>query len=213
MRNFFHSLALALFLTCAGAGRADNGNTKGATGVMASADARLTRNIDTIWKKFPGRAGIAIYTPFSDDVIGKRHAERFPQQSVSKLWVALTILDMEAAGKLSLDKRIRISRDDVVVFSQPLKRYLDKKDMFEMSVRELLAYSINASDNLANNVLLRVAGGPQAVNQMLERRNIESIRFGPGEVLSQGQCVQGATGAHPDGKKEGRVNGLSQFTA
>jgi beta-lactamase class A len=54
-----------------------------------------------------------------------------------------------------------------------------------MSLRELLAHSINASDNLANNVLLRVAGGPKAINQMLDRRKVQSIRFGPGEVLLQ----------------------------
>jgi beta-lactamase class A len=152
---------------------------------IAAADEKLKTDIDSYWKKFSGRAGIAIYTPFSDEIIGKRQTERFPQQSVSKMWVALTILEQEAAGKLSLDKRIRVSRDDVVVFSQPLKNYLDGRDSFDMSLRELLAHSVNASDNLANNVLLRVAGGPQAINQMLERRKIQSIRFGPGEVLLQ----------------------------
>lgn len=159
--------------------------TNAQTNAQSAADEKLRNDIDTLWKKFPGRAGIAIYTPFSDDIIGRRHTERFPQQSVSKIWVALTILEQEAAGKLSLDKKIRVSRDDIVVFSQPIKQYLSDKDSFEMSVRELLAHAVNASDNLANSVLLRVAGGPQAVNQMLDRRKVQSIRFGPGEVLLQ----------------------------
>lgn len=152
---------------------------------ISKADEKLKSDIDDYWKKFPGRVGIAVYTPFSEEVIGKRHTERFPQQSVSKMWVALTILEQEAAGKLSLDKRVRVSRDDVVVFSQPLKRYFGAKGEFEMSVRELLAHSINASDNLANNVLLKLAGGPSSINQMLDRRKVQSIRFGPGEVLLQ----------------------------
>jgi beta-lactamase class A len=155
------------------------------TNAPSTADETLRNDIDTLWKKFPGRAGIAIYTPFSDDIIGRRHTERFPQQSVSKMWVALTILEQEAAGKLSLDKKIRVSRDDIVVFSQPIKQYLNAQDSFEMSVRELLAHAVNASDNLANSVLIRVAGGPQAINQMLDRRKVQSIRFGPGEVLLQ----------------------------
>jgi beta-lactamase class A len=159
--------------------------TNAQTNAQSAADETLRNDIDTLWKKFPGRAGIAIYTPFSDDIIGRRHTERFPQQSVSKIWVALTILEQEAAGKLSLDKKIRVSRDDIVVFSQPIKQYLSDKDSFEMSVRELLAHAVNASDNLANSVLLRVAGGPQAINQMLDRRKVQSIRFGPGEVLLQ----------------------------
>ena len=192
MRNFFNTVALsltralALGITAYAASapaHASEANNK--ADMIATADEKLKTEIDGYWKKFPGRAGIAIYTPFSDDVIGKRQTERFPQQSVSKMWVALTILEQEAAGKLSLDKRIRITRDDVVVFSQPLKNYLDGRDSFDMPLRELLAHSINASDNMANNVLLRVAGGPQAINQMLERRKVQSIRFGPGEVLLQ----------------------------
>ena len=159
--------------------------TNAQTNAHSAADEKLRNEIDTLWKKFPGRAGIAIYTPFSDDIIGRRQTERFPQQSVSKMWVALTILEQEAAGKLSLDKKIRVSRDDIVVFSQPIKQYLSSQDSFEMSVRELLAHAVNASDNLANSVLIRVAGGPQAINQMLDRRKVQSIRFGPGEVLLQ----------------------------
>lgn len=192
MRNYFNifaftfAFAAALGMTAyATTAPAQANEAKNTAGMIATADEKLKTEIDGYWKKFPGRAGIAIYTPFSEEIIGKRQNERFPQQSVSKMWVALTILEQEAAGKFSLDKRIRISRDDVVVFSQPLKNYLDGRDTFEMSLRELLAHSINASDNLANNVLLRVAGGPQAINQMLERRKVQSIRFGPGEVLLQ----------------------------
>jgi beta-lactamase class A len=192
MRSFFSIFAITLTLasalgitTIAATASAHVAEKTRATNPIATADEKLKTQIDSYWKKFPGRAGIAIYTPFSDEIIGKRQTERFPQQSVSKMWVALTILEQEAAGKLSLDKRIRVSRDDVVVFSQPLKNYLNGRDTFDMSLRELLTHSINASDNLANNVLLRVAGGPKAINQMLDRRKVQSIRFGPGEVLLQ----------------------------
>ncbi len=192
MRRFFNLCAITLTLasapgitTIAATASARVAENAHATTSIAAADEKLKTEVDKYWKTFPGRAGIAIYTPFSDEIIGKRQTERFPQQSVSKMWVALTILEQEAAGKLSLDKRIRVSRNDVVVFSQPLKNYLDGRDSFDMSLSELLTHSINASDNLANNVLLRVAGGPQAINQMLDRRKVQSIRFGPGEVLLQ----------------------------
>lgn len=192
MRSFFNIFVIALTLASAlsipaiaATASADIAEKTAPTDKIATADEKLRTEIDTYWKTFPGRAGIAIYTPFFDEIIGKRQTERFPQQSVSKMWVALTILEQEAAGKLSLDKRIRVSRDDVVVFSQPLKNYLDGQDSFDMSLRELLTHSVNASDNLANNVLLRIAGGPQAINHMLDRRKVQSIRFGPGEVLLQ----------------------------
>lgn len=165
MRSFFNIFAITLasalsMPAIAATASADIAEKAHATDKIATADEKLRTEIDSYWKTFPGRAGIAIYTPFSDEIIGKRQTERFPQQSVSKIWVALTILEQDAAGKLSLDKRIRVSRDDVVVFSQPLKNYLDGQDSFDMSLRELLTHSVNASDNLANNVLLRIAGGP-----------------------------------------------------
>ncbi|WP_295490571.1 serine hydrolase [Sphingorhabdus sp. EL138] len=192
MRSFFNIVAFSLTLSCAlgitacaTITTAYAGETADVTDPIVAADEMLKTDIDSYWKKFPGRAGIAIYTPFSDEIIGKRQTERFPQQSVSKMWVALTILEQEAAGKFSLDKRIRVTRDDIVVFSQPLKNYLNGQESFDMPLRELLVHSIHASDNLANNVLLRVAGGPQAINQMLDRRKVQSIRFGPGEVLLQ----------------------------
>ena len=192
MRSFFNIVAFTRTLSyalgiaaCATITTAYAAETTQATDQIMAADEKLKTDIDSYWKKFPGRAGIAIYTPFSDEIIGKRQTERFPQQSVSKMWVALTILEQEAAGKLSLEKRIRVTRDDIVVFSQPLKNYLNGQESFDMPLRELLVHSIHASDNLANNVLLRVAGGPQAINQMLDRRKVQSIRFGPGEVLLQ----------------------------
>ena len=127
MRSFFNIVAFTLTLSCAlgitacaTITKAYARETADATDPIVAADEMLKTDIDSYWKKFPGRAGIAIYTPFSHEIIGKRQTERFSQQSVSKMWVALTILEQEAAGKFSLDKRIRVTRDDIVVFSQPL---------------------------------------------------------------------------------------------
>jgi beta-lactamase class A len=49
----------------------------------------------------------------------------------------------------------------------------------------LLEQAIISSDNTANDSLLRTAGGPQAVQGFLVRKNLGAIRFGPGERLMQ----------------------------
>jgi beta-lactamase class A len=148
-------------------------------------DGAISAELDELWRKFPGRTGIAIITPFSNDVLGRRVDEDFPQQSVSKMWVALTILEQIASGEISQEKLINVTHDDLVVFNQPIARYLKQQSHFKMTVRELLEHSIVNSDNLANNVLLRVAGGPKAVNTALARRGLRNIKFGPGEALLQ----------------------------
>jgi beta-lactamase class A len=118
-------------------------------------------------------------------ITGQRATELFPQQSVSKTWVALTILDLVDQGKVSLDQKIRITPNDLAVFHQPIRDRVISNGGIEATVLALLEQAIIASDNTANDSLLRTAGGPQAVQSFLARKNLGAIRFGPGERLLQ----------------------------
>ena len=125
--------------------------------------AELAQVVQDLWRNFPGRTGIAILAQDGELLATERGEELFPQQSVSKLWVALRILALHDKGQLPLGRQVTVTRNDLVVFNQPLRKYLGGTGSFEMPVSELLEHQITASDNLANNVLLRVGGGPQAV--------------------------------------------------
>jgi beta-lactamase class A len=118
-------------------------------------------------------------------ITGQRATDLFPQQSVSKTWVALTILDLVDQGKVSLDQKIRITPNDLAVFHQPIRDRVISNGGIEATVLALLEQAIIASDNTANDSLLRTAGGPQAVQSFLARKNLGAIRFGPGERLLQ----------------------------
>jgi beta-lactamase class A len=118
-------------------------------------------------------------------VFGHRMDELFPQQSVSKTWVALTVLDMVDQGKLRLDQKVKITRDDLAVFHQPIRDQVIANGSIEVSILNLLETSIRASDNTANDSLLRTVGGPQAVTGFIARKNLGAIRFGPGERALQ----------------------------
>jgi beta-lactamase class A len=154
-----------------------------------SANARLALNVHNSWLAFPGRTGIAIVAGDGEMLASERGAELFPQQSVSKLWVALRILTLNEKGQLPLKRSITVTRDDLVVFNQPLRKYLGSNGHFEMTVAELLEHAITASDNLANNVLLRVGGGPKAINRTIADYDLGAIRFGPGEPLLQSKIA------------------------
>ena len=138
------------------------------------------------WQIFPGRTGVAIMRIDGGEwITGQRATELFPQQSVSKTWVALTILDLVDQGKVSLDQKIRITPNDLAVFHQPIRDRVISNGGIEATVLALLEQAIIASDNTANDSLLRTAGGPQAVQSFLARKNLGAIRFGPGERLLQ----------------------------
>lgn len=146
----------------------------------------LENLINDQWRLFPGKTGVAIMRIDGGTwVTGKRLNELFPQQSVSKTWVALTVLDQVDQGKLRLDQPVRITRDDLAVFHQPIRDRVLANGQIEESVLSLLEQAIRASDNTANDSLLRTAGGPQAVLSFIARKNLGAIRFGPGERMLQ----------------------------
>ena len=153
---------------------------------VVRAPAGLENLLQDQWRLFPGRTGVAIMRVDNGEwVTGQRMGELFPQQSVSKTWVALTILDLVDQGKVRLDQKVRITRDDLAVFHQPIRDRVVANGAIEVTVMSLLEQAIIGSDNTANDSLLRTAGGPQVVQSFLVRKNLGAIRFGPGERLMQ----------------------------
>jgi beta-lactamase class A len=152
---------------------------------VETAPAQLESQIQELWRTFPGRTGVAVLAVDGRWTVEKRGDELFPQQSVSKLWVAMTVLDQVDSGKLKLDQTVRITRDDLAVFHQPIReRVLANGEVIE-TVSTLLELAITKSDNTANDSLLRTAGGPEAVRDFLTRKGLGKIRFGPGERALQ----------------------------
>ncbi|WP_323801552.1 serine hydrolase [Parasphingorhabdus sp.] len=145
----------------------------------------LVREIEDLWRSFPGKTGIAIKRIDGEWEFGQRAEEYFPQQSVSKLWVAMTLLDKIDQGRASLSDPIRIGKEDLTVFHQPMAVEVEREGSVIKSVYTLLEMALASSDNTANDALLRHAGGPDAVRSFIAKNNLGKIRFGPGERLLQ----------------------------
>ncbi|MEK6541122.1 MAG: class A beta-lactamase [Pseudomonadota bacterium] len=145
----------------------------------------LEAQLHNLWRDFPGRTGIAVQRIDGAWSLSRRGDEAFPQQSVSKTWVALTLLSQVDAERLHLSDRVTIGPEDLTLFHQPLAARVAREGRVEASLGELLEQAITGSDNSANDALLRRVGGPDAVNAFLERHHLGRIRFGPGERLLQ----------------------------
>jgi beta-lactamase class A len=151
--------------------------------------AALSPELDTavreLWRVFPGKTGIAILSIDGGGTVGQRASDLFPQQSVSKLWVAMAVLDKVDQGTLRLDQAVRVTRSDLAVFHSPLRDRIVANGDTDETISSLMEQAITSSDNTANDSLLRVVGGPEAVRAFIARKNLGSIRFGPGERAMQ----------------------------
>jgi len=147
--------------------------------------AVLKSKIELLRNRFDGLAGISVRSVDRGWVVDSVDAERrMPQQSVSKLWVAMTALDAIDMGRIGLEDRVTIQRGDLTLFHQPIAS-LVKGAGYTTSVRDLLHRAMTASDNTANDRLLSHVGGPAAVRAFIARKQLGDIRFGPGERLLQ----------------------------
>lgn len=149
-----------------------------------AAPRALASDIAALGRDFGGRVGIAVRSVDQGWTVQSNGTTPMPQQSVSKLWVAMTVLDRRDKGLLRLDDPISVTRDDLTLFHQPIASLI-KGGSYDTTIGELLRRAMTMSDNTANDRLLRIVGGPPAVRDFITRHQLGEIRFGPGERMLQ----------------------------
>jgi len=145
---------------------------------LLSALTDLTRN-------FSGKVGVAVTSVDEGWIASSNGDLKLPQQSVSKLWVAMTALDLRDQGRLRLEDPITITRDDFTLFHQPVAALVKGDKGYTATVGEIMRRALQMSDNTCNDKMLRYVGGPAAVRDFIARKQLGAIRFGPGEKLLQ----------------------------
>lgn len=156
---------------------------------VTAAQRILDAQIEALGRNFDGDIGIAVkdlQTGWTSHYDGTTF---FPQQSVSKFWVALTALDKSDRGELDLQRPVTMRREDLTLFNQPIAQLIKADSGYTTTLAELIRRAIQQSDNTCNDFVLWRAGGPEAVRSFLQAKNISGIRFGPGERLLQSQVA------------------------
>lgn len=155
----------------------------------APAPAYIRDRIDELGRSFDGRVGIAVSSIDDGWSTGWKAEELYPQQSVSKLWVAITALDAVDRGKVKLDDPVTLTRNDLTLFHQPIADEVLKTGSFTTTLGDLMLREITQSDNTANDKLMRTVGGPQAVRAMIAHKHLGAIRFANGERAMQSRIA------------------------
>jgi beta-lactamase class A len=91
--------------------------------------------------------------------------DHFAMQSVYKLPISMAVMKQVDEGKLQLDQKVRITKEDYVgtAAHSPLR---DKNpNGVELTLKDLLRYALPESDGTASDVLMKLAGGSTAVQR------------------------------------------------
>ncbi len=144
----------------------------------------LAARIQALGQGFDGQVGIAVREVGAGWAVSYHGDHPSPQQSVSKLWVSLAVLAARDRGELSLDERVTVRKEDLSLFHQPIRDYVGDAG-YTTTLESLMQGALRTSDNAANDALIRRLGGPFAVEVAIVGRNLDGVRFGPGERTMQ----------------------------
>ena len=104
--------------------------------------------------------------------------ETFPQQSVSKLWVALSVMQAVDDHKLELDQQVILGPDDRSVFYQPMTARIHGPNGVPVTIADLLRHALIESDNAANDKLIAEVGGAGFVTQTIAAKGLSGLAVG-----------------------------------
>jgi beta-lactamase class A len=155
----------------------------------AVAPQYIRDRVAQLGRSFDGRVGIAVKSIDEGWEVGWKAGELYPQQSVSKLWVSMAALDAVDRGRLSLDDRVTLTRDDLTVFHQPIRSLILGRGAYTTTLGDLMFKAITTSDNTANDKVMRTAGGASAVRAMISNKKLGAIRFFNGERALQSRIA------------------------
>ncbi len=130
-------------------------------------DAELEKQIAKIAGEAKGKVGVAAVLLETGDSVAINAEQRFPMQSVYKLPISMAVLHEVDDEKLSLDEQIGVTKDDFVGANQHSPIRDKNPNGAALTVRELIQFAISESDGTASDVLMRLAGGPDAIQQYL----------------------------------------------
>ncbi len=159
-------MAFALALSCAAPAVAAPG--------PPSADG-LQRELDRLVAPFDGRVGAYVLDLRSGRSAQVNGDAGFPMASTVKVPVAVHILALVDEGRLGLRQQVLLQATDIYpAMGGPMDTHLTAGSA--ITVRDLLHMMLTVSDNNATDILIRLGGGPAAVDARMHALGIDGIR-------------------------------------
>ena len=144
----------------------------------------LRKKIQQIVSTKNAVVGISIIGNNGKDTLSINGDRHFPLQSVFKFHIALAVLSQIDKGKFSLDQKVKIEKKDLLpnLYSPIRDKYPNGATL---AISKILEYTVSESDNVGCDLLLRLIGGPQAVEEYFIKNDFKAVSIKINEEVMQ----------------------------
>lgn len=134
-------------------------------------------DIEEIIRSSKGTVGVALKDLNNGKTLVFNKNGKFPMQSVYKFPIALAVLDKVDKGELALDQKLLITKKDLLpnTWSPMREKYPDAN--VELTLAEVLTYTVSQSDNNGADILFRLVGGTAYVQKYIRSLGVKDIQI------------------------------------
>jgi beta-lactamase class A len=127
----------------------------------------LRSELNQLIGRFDAQVGVGVKHLESGDTLTINNYFQYPTQSVYKFPLALAILKEVDLGKLTIDQKINITKEDLHsnTWSPLAKEYPNGN--VDLTIEQLLSYTVSKSDNNTCDILFKILGGPKEVEKQM----------------------------------------------
>lgn len=134
----------------------------------------LRQKLEHLVQPYRATIGVAIVGIEDGDTVTINNEHHYPMQSAYKFPLAMAVLHQVDQGKLSLIQKVHISKKDIRPTWSPMRTKYPKGNV-DLTVGELLEYTVAQSDNNSCDVLFRLVQGTENVERYIRDLGIQNM--------------------------------------
>lgn len=144
----------------------------------------LKQEIQKIISAKNATVGVAVAGNNGQDAFSINGEKHFPMQSVFKFHIGLAMLSEIDKGNFKLNQKVKIKKSELLHgLWSPIREKYPKGT--KLSIAEILEYTISQSDNVGCDILLKILGGPNFVENYIKANGVDDISIKINEEIMQ----------------------------
>lgn len=143
----------------------------------------LQGKFEQIADTIEGKLGVSALHIETGTSVSFNGNKKFPMQSVYKVPIAMVMLHEIDAGKFSLEDTIDIDRGEYIPTAGHSPLRVKYPNGIHLTIREILEFMVSDSDGTACDVILRLLGGTDHVQEHIYELGIKNIAISTTEMV------------------------------